>query len=178
MLDLDETLVHCYEDESEKHDVTLKVTFPRGATTVAPINIRPYCQQFLRAIAREFEVILFTASHEAYADAVIDYLDPKKELVQHRLYRRHCDYIEEGYYVKDLRLLNRDLSRTVLVDNAAYSYAFQVDNGIPIIPFYSGEDFELPALQEYLYSLKGHEDVREANRMAFRQTEYCQFTLV
>ena len=35
----------------------------------------------------------FTASHEAYADAVIDYLDPKKELVQHRLYRRHCDYI-------------------------------------------------------------------------------------
>ena len=73
----------------------------------------------------------FTASHEAYADAVIDYLDPKKELVQHRLYRRHCDYIYEGYYVKDLRLLNRDLSRMVFVDNAAYSYAFQVDNGSP-----------------------------------------------
>lgn len=24
----------------------------------------------------------------------------------------------------------------MLVDNAAYSYAFQLDNGIPILPFY------------------------------------------
>jgi len=80
--------------------------------------------------------MVFTASHEAYADAVIDYLDPKRELVQHRLFRRHCDYIEESYYVKDLRILGRDLSRVVLVDNAAYSYAFQLSNGIPIISYY------------------------------------------
>ncbi len=26
----------------------------------------------------------------------------------------------------------------VLVDNAAYSYAFQLENGIPIIPYYHG----------------------------------------
>lgn len=30
----------------------------------------------------------------------------------------------------------------VLIDNAAYSYAFQLDNGIPIIPYYHGtKDF-------------------------------------
>lgn len=27
----------------------------------------------------------------------------------------------------------------ILVDNAAYSYAFQIDNGIPIIPYYEGK---------------------------------------
>ena len=53
--------------------------------------------------------------------------------------------------MKDLRVINRELSQTVLVDNAAYSYAFQVDNGIPIIPFYEGKnDYELKALQGYL----------------------------
>jgi CTD small phosphatase-like protein 2 len=43
--------------------------------------------------------------------------------------------------VKDLRIINRNLSDMVLVDNAAYSYAFQLENGIPILPFYEGADF-------------------------------------
>lgn len=90
---------------------------------------------------------------------MIDYLDPRRELIHHRLYRHHCVYIEEGYYVKDLRLINRDLSRVVLVDNAAYSYSFQVDNGIPILPYYEGTtDYELKALKKYLFALRG--DVR------------------
>lgn len=47
--------------------------------------------------------------------------------------------------------MNRDLTQTVLVDNAAYSYAYQIDNGIPIIPYYEGKnDFELKALHTYL----------------------------
>jgi CTD small phosphatase-like protein 2 len=90
---------------------------------------------------------------------VINYLDPRREYVSHRLYRRNCQCIEEGYYIKDLRVLGRDLSRVVLVDNAAYSYCFQVANGIPILPYYEGSnDFELGALKEYLLSLSG--DVR------------------
>lgn len=38
----------------------------------------------------------------------------------------------------------------VLVDNSAYSFAFQLDNGIPILPFYYGADFEFVALEKYL----------------------------
>lgn len=49
--------------------------------------------------------------------------------------------------MKDLRLLGRDLAKVVLVDNAAYSYAFQFSNGIPIIPFFEDKaDLELRAL--------------------------------
>lgn len=42
-------------------------------------------------------------------------------------------------YVKDLRVIDRDLKNLVLVDNAAYSYAYQLENGIPILPYYSGQ---------------------------------------
>ncbi len=43
--------------------------------------------------------------------------------------------------MKDLRYLKRDLKDVVLVDNAAYSYVLQLDNGIPILPFYEGKDY-------------------------------------
>ena len=46
----------------------------------------------------------------------------------------------EGVYVKDLRIIDRDLSQLILVDNAAYSYAFQLDNAIPILPYYKGKN--------------------------------------
>lgn len=51
-------------------------------------------------------------------------------------------------HIKDLRVINREMSDMVLVDNAAYSYLHQLDNGIPIIPYYRGtDDFELKALE-------------------------------
>nr|VVW89458.1 unnamed protein product [Nymphaea colorata] len=50
----------------------------------------------------------------------------------------------------------------LLVDNAAYSYAFQLDNGIPILPYFKGKhDYELRALENYLHLLLGSDDIRE-----------------
>lgn len=44
---------------------------------------------------------------------------------------------EEGVYIKDLRIIkNRNLKDMVIIDNAVYSFGFQLDNGIPILPFY------------------------------------------
>lgn len=45
---------------------------------LAPVNIRPYAKQLLQDLSKDFELMVFTASHEAYANAVINYLDPKK----------------------------------------------------------------------------------------------------
>ena len=52
--------------------------------------MRPHAQDILKALAANFEVIIFTASHSCYANVVLDYLDPTKTLIQHRLYREHC----------------------------------------------------------------------------------------
>lgn len=98
---------------------------------------------------------MFTASHSAYADVVLDYLDPNHELIEYRLYRDSCMETEEGVFIKDLRIIkNRNLNDLVIVDNAVYSFGFQLDNGIPILPFYDDKsDEEMLHLIYYLKCL-------------------------
>jgi len=86
-------------------------------------------------MAKMFEIIVFTAAEQTYADAILDYLDPDSSLISHRLYRQHCHKICSDAYCKDLSIIDRDLSRMVLVDNSAYSFLTQLDNAIPIISF-------------------------------------------
>lgn len=73
--------------------------------------------------------------------------------------------------MKDLRIIaNRDLKDLILIDNIATSFAFNVNNGIPILPFYDNHsDDELRHLTFYLNCLKEQqvEDVRNHNKEAF-----------
>jgi len=78
-------------------------------------------------------------------------------------------------HVKDIRIINRNLSDMVLVDNAAYSYAFQLENGIPILPYYEGSDYELAALEHYLDEIDRSGDVRELNKATFKFHHYTKF---
>lgn len=86
-----------------------------------------------------------------------------------RMYRQHCVQTPEGYYVKDLRVIrNTTMADMVIVDNSVYSFAYQIDNGIPIIPFYEDPaDEELLHLVYYLNCLVECDDVRVQNRDAF-----------
>jgi len=69
------------------------------------------------------------------------------------MYREHCKELTTEYFIKDISRFNRDLSQSVMVDNSAYSFAMQIDNGIPILPYYEGKDHELAALETYLSKL-------------------------
>lgn len=111
-------------------------------------------------MSRNWEIVIFTASHQEYADAILNEIDPNNEIIQHRLYRQHCSKIAPDLYIKDLSRLNRDLRKVVIVDNAANSYFYQLINGIPILPFYEGKDYELTALEIYLSKLEKVHDVR------------------
>lgn len=123
-----------------------------------------------------FEIIVFTASHNCYANKVLDYLDPKQEFFHHRLFREHCIVSEEGIHIKDLRILsNRNISDIVIVDNACYSFGYQIDNGVPIIPYYDNKnDMELKYLADYLKLLVNN-DIQETNRKNFKLYMYQQF---
>lgn len=167
---MDETLIHCVDDiETQDPDIVLEIDFPDEETVYAGINIRPYIMECLEEANKHFQVIAFTASHQVYADAILDYVDPNHEFITHRLYRQHCFLTEEGYYVKDLRIFQGwDLKDVVIIDNSVYSFAFQIDNGIPIIPFYNDkQDEEMMHLVYYLNCLAKADDVREQNRQAF-----------
>jgi len=119
-------------------------------------------------ISEHFQVITFTASDQSYADAILDYIDPHHEYIDYRLYRHNCVPTEFGF-VKDLRVIrNRSMQNMVLIDNSALSFIMQVDNGIPILPFYEDKkDEELQHLLYYLNCLKEAKDVRKHNRDAF-----------
>ncbi len=75
--------------------------------------------------------------------------------------------------MKDLRVLgNRDLHKVTIIDNHVYSFGFQLDNGIPILPFYNDkEDRELHLLTAYFKKLLKVEDVRTVHRAHFEFSE-------
>lgn len=105
IFDMDETLIHCVDDiETQDPDIVLEIDFPDEEMVYAGINIRPYIMECLEDANKHFQVIVFTASHQVYADAILDYIDPNHEFITHRLYRQHCFLTDEGYYVKDLRI--------------------------------------------------------------------------
>ena len=71
-------------------------------------RIRPYANQFLEYCSQFCEIVIFTASRQEYADRMLDFLDPEKKLIKHRLFRESCTKIGKAY-VKDLNRLGRDL---------------------------------------------------------------------
>lgn len=72
-----------------------------------------------------------------------------------------------------MRILNVDLRDVVIVDNAVYSFAFQLDNGIPIVSWFDNEnDKELSNLIGYLSYLSKVDDVRIVNRQNFRMRSF------
>ena len=65
--------------------------------------IRPGCFEFLEEMAKFFELVIFTAAMQDYADSVLDQIDPNK-IIKHRLYRQHTS--PHGHLIaKDLSKL-------------------------------------------------------------------------
>jgi CTD small phosphatase-like protein 2 len=125
IFDLDETLIHCVDDESVSSDIRVPIKFQGGEAMMAGLNIRPYAKQTLKTLSKHFEIVVFTASHSCYANEVLNILDPDNKFISYRLYRDNCMKTKDGIFIKDLRVFgNRKLTDILLVDNAFYSYGF------------------------------------------------------
>ncbi|CAM6103109.1 unnamed protein product [Calypogeia fissa] len=132
VLDLDETLVHSSFKPVPHYDFSIMVEVEGKLCSVYVIK-RPGVDRFLEAMAKVFEVVVFTASLRKYADPLLDILDQHNS-IRHRRYRESCRQMEGGL-VKDLTMLGRDLCKVIIVDNSPHSYMLQPANAIPIGTF-------------------------------------------
>ena len=159
MLDLDETLVHYFEDENEAY-----------------VKVRLGAEHFIRELSKYCEIAIFTASTKYYADIVIDGLDCK-DLIDFRLYREHTS-LTNGINVKDLSRLGRDLSKIIIIDNIEENYQFQKNNGLNICDFEGDEnDNELSFLLEDLLKLVSQPGKNVCNELpAIRRNMQKRYT--
>ncbi|KAF2166871.1 hypothetical protein M409DRAFT_22924 [Zasmidium cellare ATCC 36951] len=184
IIDLDETLIHSMAKGgrmSTGHMVEVRLGGPVSSSGVqigpgVPIlyyvHERPGCHDFLRKVCKWYNLIVFTASVQEYADPVIDWLERERKYFSGRYYRQHCTF-RNGAYIKDLAQVEPDLSKVMILDNSPMSYIFHEDNAIPIEGWISDPtDNDLLHLIPLLEGLQYVTDVRAL--LALRQGQAQQ----
>ena len=127
ILDLDETLVHFKINPDSANEGVLRV--------------RPGIVEFLDAVDKYYELIIFTAATQDYADLLIDAVEENKIYFEHRLYRQHTVIIGNDF-VKDLSRVGRPLDKIAIVDNMPQNFRLQKENGINIKAFWGEEAYD------------------------------------
>jgi CTD small phosphatase-like protein 2 len=84
-----------------------------------------------------YEIVIFTAALQEYADPVLNHIDPTNRIISKRLYRQHTEFVNNMYNKKDLSIINADLSKTIIIDNIPDNFNAHRSNGIFIKSWYS-----------------------------------------
>jgi hypothetical protein len=81
------------------------------------------------------------------------------------------------FYVKDLKIVEDiyDLKDVVIIDNSVLSFAYHLDNGIPISPFYdSKNDTELLDIADFLVKYADENDIRDKLKEVYKLSDYVE----
>jgi RNA polymerase II subunit A small phosphatase-like protein len=158
VLDLDETLVHSSFRAVPNPDYIIPVKIEDVVHQVYVCK-RPGVDEFMRRVGERYEIIIYTASLNKYADPLLDMLD-KHRVIRHRLFRESCTQYQ-GNYVKNLSLLGRDLSTCIIVDNSPLSYLFHPENAIGCISWIDQkDDDELRVIADFCERIEEVDDIR------------------
>ena len=106
-------------------------------------------------------------------------MDPGKKYFPYRLYRNNCTTVKvngKEIYIKDLSLFkNINLKDIIIIDNSVVSFTYDLNNGIPILPYYNQEkDFELLLCACYLENIVNEYDLREINKKYMKLNYYLK----
>ena len=170
VLDLDETLIHSSMTPfPNRTNVVLEIELGPEKYTIYSI-IRPFVEEFLNEMSLYFDIILFTASLEQYSKPLLKFID-KNKVIKHVYNREYCKYYE-GYFFKDLSIINRDYRDLIIIDNNPVSYLFNKENGIPIKSWFDDpNDNELIKLIPFMKFLGKVYDVRPFVNLAVNKVK-------
>ena len=178
VFDLDETLIHgiVNTQKYENKENIISIVLPSKKVAKIGVNIRPHWEEAIIRISKIYNIVIYTASHASYADSVLNFIDPENKYFYNRLYRSNCidiKYNGSDIYIKDLNIFEGyDLKDILIVDNSVLAFAFHLDNGIPILPYYDAKnDFELLFCAYYFESIFEYDDLREVNKK-FMKLDY------
>lgn len=83
-------------------------------------------------VSKWYNLVVFTASVQEYADPVIDWLESERKYFTGRFYRQHCTF-RHGAFIKDLSSVEPDLSKVMILDNSPLSYMFHQGTSWPVL---------------------------------------------
>ena len=127
ILDLDDTIIYSQRNFNFKNilsNINKKI-----------IIFRPYLLEFLQEMKPLFELILFSSNTPENVDPIVDLIQKDQKYFDYILYRQHITLDNDGYNVKNLELIGRDLKKVIIIDDIARYFKLQKENGINIKPF-------------------------------------------
>ena len=151
VLDIDQTLVISYEYLNEIKDIDLSDKEIASRLRIIVVSdkpmyvfIRPYCRDFLRFCFNYFDkVIVWSAGTSNYVNAVVNILFNEISEPDRVFARDFCEY-KGNNPNKPLEKITKEipsvnLSNTLILDDSAYNFINNPDNGV-LIPSYSQEN--------------------------------------
>ena len=171
IFDMDETLVAAKFEGHLPNGFEPTFKFPFKGTEIS-VRLRPYVQDVLEKLKQWYEIVVFTAGEQEYADEILDYIDGDNTIFKKRLYRQDCIRLD-NFFIKDLDIiLDREREHMCIVDNSILSFAFDLDNGVPINSYIGNEDDdrELLFLFSFLEDAVSAPDIRVNIRESFKLT--------
>eukprot|EP00802_Teleaulax_amphioxeia_P016744 Tamp_16870.p1 GENE.Tamp_16870~~Tamp_16870.p1 ORF type:complete len:343 (+),score=63.35 Tamp_16870:337-1365(+) len=159
ILDLDETLVHSSFKPVPGADWVVPVEVD-GTVHRVFVCKRPGLDVFMKRVAEQFEVVVFTASLDKYANPVLDLMERNAPRSVHfRLFREHC-VLTNGALVKDITRMGREPRKCIIVDNSPASYLLQPQNSIAISSWFDNmQDQQLLLMLPWLQRMANQDDV-------------------
>jgi Dullard-like phosphatase family protein len=153
LLDLDGTLVYTSGAESTE---SIKI-YVNGKYYY--VKQRPHLGMFIRETQKVYDLGVYTASMQNYADEVIRVLGLEKDIPKHmRFYRNSCDFVN-GNYMKRVSKVEADLRNVVILDNRPEIIRDR-RNIVKIESWTGGNDEELLKCLEQLKIMSRCDDVR------------------
>lgn len=119
-------------------------------------HFRPYLDYFLSEMSKVYNIVVFTAAYGEYAEKVLNKIDINARYIKNIISRDHCTKINNNF-IKDFRVIaNKGISKDdiVMLDNKVISYAYNIFQGVPILPYYDDpDDTELKNVVPFLVQL-------------------------
>ena len=142
-LELDETLVHYYE-EGENYFV----------------KVRQGTDEFLKTLHDFCEIIIVSTSNKEYTDIILENLNKEKNYVDRAIYKELCD--NDNIHI-DFKKINRDLKKCVFICHEGKTFFNADEKNVVELKEFIGEedDKEIVYLQSELMKIKnGVDDIR------------------